>query len=321
MRKVEKRVRITAQLIDATNDGHLWAERFDRDLTDIFAVQDDVTGQIVGALSLNLAQGDRRRLLVGADRQYGGFRLLPARAGIMVAARKRAERPGAGAATPHHRTRPAIRAGIRLAGAAQINDYVSQWTDQPSRSLDLAYEAATRSAALDPKLPAAYWALIFANLWMWRYDDAIRAGKTAIANNPNDAEALNGSALSCIRRPLGGGAALFRASDGAKPLCPGMWLHFKGQADYQCNDTRKRKRLKRRIFRTPETDASRVLLAATSARRAVSTRRANSGARSFASTPPILWNTGARCCPTRTQPTSRPSLMGSERRAWLNRLA
>ena len=63
VRKVDKRVRITAQLIDATNDGHLWAERFDRDLTDIFAVQDDVTGQIVSALSLNLTQGDRRRLM------------------------------------------------------------------------------------------------------------------------------------------------------------------------------------------------------------------------------------------------------------------
>jgi adenylate cyclase len=63
VRKVDKRVRITAQLIDATNDGHLWAERFDRDLTDIFAVQDDVTGQIVGALSLNITQSDRRRLM------------------------------------------------------------------------------------------------------------------------------------------------------------------------------------------------------------------------------------------------------------------
>jgi adenylate cyclase len=62
VRKAGNRVRITAQLIDATNDGHLWAERFDRDLTDIFAVQDDVTGQIVKALSLNLTQGDRQRM-------------------------------------------------------------------------------------------------------------------------------------------------------------------------------------------------------------------------------------------------------------------
>ena len=49
VRKSGSRVRITAQLIDATTGGHLWAERFDRDLTDIFAVQDDVTTQSCGA--------------------------------------------------------------------------------------------------------------------------------------------------------------------------------------------------------------------------------------------------------------------------------
>ena len=58
MRKSGGRVRITAQLIDATTGGHLWAERFDRDLTDIFALQDDVTGKIVVALALNLSAGD-----------------------------------------------------------------------------------------------------------------------------------------------------------------------------------------------------------------------------------------------------------------------
>ena len=62
VRKSGQRVRITAQLIDAMTGGHLWAERFDRDLTDIFAVQDDVTTQIVSALSLNLTADDRTSL-------------------------------------------------------------------------------------------------------------------------------------------------------------------------------------------------------------------------------------------------------------------
>jgi adenylate cyclase len=110
---------------------------------------------------------------------------------------------------------------------------VSQWTDQPSRSLDLAYEAATRSAALDPKLPAAYWALIFANLWMRRYDDAIRAGESAIANNPTDAEAANG--LGAVLHYSGRSEDALRYFERAmalNPLCPGMWLHFQGQAYY-----------------------------------------------------------------------------------------
>ena len=50
VRKAESRVRITAQLVDATTGHHLWAERYDRELKDIFALQDEITQQIVGDL-------------------------------------------------------------------------------------------------------------------------------------------------------------------------------------------------------------------------------------------------------------------------------
>src|SRR6266446_1405481 len=62
IRKAGNRVRITAQLIDAASGGHLWAERFDRDLTDIFATQDEVVEKIVGALAVKLRHGESRRL-------------------------------------------------------------------------------------------------------------------------------------------------------------------------------------------------------------------------------------------------------------------
>ena len=73
VRKSGNRVRITAQLIDATTGGHLWAERFDRDLTDIFAVQDDVTQHIVGALALNLTRGRSAAARNRANRQPGSI--------------------------------------------------------------------------------------------------------------------------------------------------------------------------------------------------------------------------------------------------------
>ena len=55
--KIDNRVRITAQLIDAATSTHVWADRYDRELTDIFAVQDEITREIVGALTLRLASG------------------------------------------------------------------------------------------------------------------------------------------------------------------------------------------------------------------------------------------------------------------------
>ena len=72
VRKAGNRVRITAQLIDAGNGGHLWAERFDRDLTDIFSTQDEVVEKIVGALAVTLTQGEEQRLQPTRYRKRGG---------------------------------------------------------------------------------------------------------------------------------------------------------------------------------------------------------------------------------------------------------
>src|SRR4029077_9908939 len=62
IRRAGDRVRITAQLIDAATGGHLWGDRYDRDLTDIFAVQDDVTRRIVDALKVSLSPAQKARL-------------------------------------------------------------------------------------------------------------------------------------------------------------------------------------------------------------------------------------------------------------------
>ena len=62
VRKAGARVRITAQLIDGENGGHVWAERFDRELTDIFAMQDEITQNIVSALEIRLLPAERRAL-------------------------------------------------------------------------------------------------------------------------------------------------------------------------------------------------------------------------------------------------------------------
>ncbi len=63
VRKAGGRVRITAQLIEGASSGHLWAERYDRELVDIFAVQDEVTQQIVNALEVQLGSGESERMV------------------------------------------------------------------------------------------------------------------------------------------------------------------------------------------------------------------------------------------------------------------
>jgi Predicted integral membrane protein len=62
VRKAAGRVRITAQLIDGANDSHLWAERYDRDLNDIFAIQDEISRAIVDALKVKLLPEEKKAI-------------------------------------------------------------------------------------------------------------------------------------------------------------------------------------------------------------------------------------------------------------------
>ena len=62
VRKVGSRVRITAQMIDASSGGHIWADRYDRDLTDIFAIQDEISKAIVAALRVKLLPGEKKAI-------------------------------------------------------------------------------------------------------------------------------------------------------------------------------------------------------------------------------------------------------------------
>ena len=73
VRKIDNRVRITAQLIDAATNTHVWADRYDRDLTDTFAIQDEVTREIVAALRLRLTPaGEPRPCPASTDRTWSG---------------------------------------------------------------------------------------------------------------------------------------------------------------------------------------------------------------------------------------------------------
>ena len=264
VRKSGNRVRITAQLIDATSGGHLWAERFDRDLTDIFAVQDDVTQQIVGALAVNLTEGDRQRLApehTGNTEAYDYFlrgrelwhRLTKE---TNIAARDLLQR--------------AIELDPKFASAHAFLalthglDYLNRWSASPPRSLEQAEEAATRAVALDDSDPWAHWALSLVNLYTRRHDGAISEAERAIVLNPNFAEGhvslgealyysgRSEEALECFDR----GMAL-------NPYFPDVLLHFQALASFQLGRYEEAvDLLKQRLTRNPVTDVSRALLAA-----------------------------------------------------------
>ena len=121
VRRSGDQVRISAQLIDAASGAHLWAERYDRDLADIFALQDEITGQIVGTLAstrggILLKAADSRRAATKAPSDLEAYELV-LRYKALLRLDKRRVRGRKGPSGSRHRNRPHVRSGAHRARA------------------------------------------------------------------------------------------------------------------------------------------------------------------------------------------------------------
>ena len=264
VRKAGGRVRVTAQLIDATTGGHLWAERFDRELTDIFAVQDDVTTHIVSALALNLTRGDRRSIVAErTDNQEAYDCFLRGRElwwAFSKEANREAERLLRRAAELDPRFAPAFA----FLAAALANGYSNGWSETPAQALEEAEKAAQEAVRLDERYPYALWSLAMTLSWERRLDEALSAAEKAIAFNPNfaDGHSMVGVLLNFVGRSEEA-VKRFDHAMALDPYFPSILLYFRALAAYQLGRFPEAVGLlKRRILRNPETNSSRALLAA-----------------------------------------------------------
>ncbi|MFZ5778979.1 MAG: adenylate/guanylate cyclase domain-containing protein [Pseudomonadota bacterium] len=265
IRKAGNRVRITAQLVDAGTGGHLWAERFDREIDDIFATQDEVVRKIVEALAVKLSRGEAQDLLrSGGTRNLEAYecwlrarqlmgRGTPETIGQARALHSRAIELDPAFPGPH----------VGMAFAA-VSDYVNAWTPDPALALDEGERWARRAIELDKRHPGGHVALGNVLVWRRRHDDALAALDQAVALDANYAQghALRGMALMYAGHPREALEALAVAMR-LDPLFPNILLHLMAQAHFsQGEDETAASRLAERIARNPTTDASRMLLAA-----------------------------------------------------------
>ena len=186
IQKVGDKIRLNAQLIDAATNHHLWANRYDRELGDIFAVQDELTAAIVSALRVTLTEVERSR----TARQYTGN--LEAY-DLFLRGRSYLR----GSKQTHLKARklfdqavvldPDFAAAYAEKSLTYFSGFIMPMTRDP-KVVEGSLAAAERAVALDPNLPLAQarlgWAL-FANR---RHDEAIAAGRRAVALGPSDAD-------------------------------------------------------------------------------------------------------------------------------------
>jgi adenylate cyclase len=190
VRRSAQRVRVTAQLIAADRDEHLWAETYDRVLEDVFAVQSDVAENIARALDAELTPGERQRLhrrptenLEAYDLCLKGMRVGES---MYPEAIREAERyfRGAIALDPGY-----ARAYAGLAWTLQLNGFVGGVA--PAELLPPVKAAAKEALRLDPGLGEAHIALALKAFWHeWDWNKAVRETKRALDINPDDSLAL-----------------------------------------------------------------------------------------------------------------------------------
>ncbi len=190
VRKAGERVRITAQLVEATSGHHLWAERYDRELEDIFAVQDEITETIVGRLAGKLALAERDRAIKKApdnleayDCYLRGFdRFIRFTQQDRAEVREMMEK--AVALDPNY-----ARAQTLLAWG-HLSDVFMGWSEDPVQSLGIAFETAQKALAMDATYNWSHWVVGAVLLYQRQHDRSRAAYDRALELNPDDADVL-----------------------------------------------------------------------------------------------------------------------------------
>ncbi len=181
-------IRVNARLIDARSGFQRWAKRYDQEVTEVFAVQDEVTRSIVEALAVKLSPQEVERLarrttnsLVAYDHFQEGQRLsristLETNQQAQVAYRKAIEAD------------PDYGRAYGALGYTLAYNFRRGWTDSPAQTIDLALQLAKKAVEFDSSIPQNHWSLGYVHLMRQEYEAAESAVAQAVAIAPNFAD-------------------------------------------------------------------------------------------------------------------------------------
>jgi adenylate cyclase len=188
VQRAAKRVRITVQLIDAGSGAHLWAERYDRELKDIFAVQDDVTRRIVNVLQVKFAAAEQERI------GHGGTTNVEAHDCLLRGLERywiftpESTREASVQLVRAVELDPGYAAGHTWLARVLMFRWIVMMDPNPE-TLERAYDHVRVAVDLDPKGPLTQAVLCWVQLWRKQGQAAIAAGWRAVDLDPNNADA------------------------------------------------------------------------------------------------------------------------------------
>jgi TolB-like protein/Flp pilus assembly protein TadD len=264
VRRVGNRVRVSVQLINADNDEHIWAEDYDRDLTDVFAIQTDLAQKIASALQAKLSPNEKARLDRQPTKDSDAYLLY-------VQAHDYANRPDRFRDTSlkaEELFEQAIKLdpnfALAFAGLSEVDSWMYHTYEPTSARREKARLNANESLRLQPDLPEGHLALGFSYYYGDRdYKRALTEFEIAKRDLPNEAQAY--SAIAAIQRRQGKWVESTANFEKAASLDPknanvlfNLGLNYMAQRDFETAD----KIFDRAIVADPQSFASRGMKSA-----------------------------------------------------------
>ncbi|KIC38396.1 adenylate/guanylate cyclase domain-containing protein [Leisingera sp. ANG-M7] len=191
VRRAASRIRIAIELIDADSGRTIWGERYDRDIDDIFAIQDEVTDAVVAATAVLIEAQERKRMsqTAPADLAAYGY-VLRGQQYIFRYTRQDNHEAQTLYERALARDQDYARASAAISRTMNI-DWRYSWAKDADHALDTALSFAQKAVELDPTDARGFGELGFVHLYRKEHDAAIGAYQRALALNPNDADLLS----------------------------------------------------------------------------------------------------------------------------------
>ena len=204
VRSAGGRIRLSAQLVDATTGLHVWGDRYDRELKDIFAVQDEITREIVTAMDVQLRQGEQHRVWARGTQDIEAWECVRVATDAVLGGSLE-ERPRAfeliGRALeldPDYAIAWALKAWLHF-GEADVGGGIGS-KEAVNEAQASAFACGRRALEIDPDCAEAYGILALTHLNAGEHEKALEMTERAVAMAPNNAEILGGVASAVMRK-------------------------------------------------------------------------------------------------------------------------
>jgi adenylate cyclase len=192
LQKAGERLRINAQLIDATTGHHLWAERYDRSASEFFTIQEDILRTIVATLAAEVTKAEFDRALGKKTSELKAYDYFLQAQKSFRGYTREANQQALELIEKALELDPDYARAYSLSTWIHANNSSARysWGEDPDRSLELVLEAAQKAVELDPDDYGNHWALGFAQMFHGDFDRAEAGYARAISLNPHDATLL-----------------------------------------------------------------------------------------------------------------------------------